>query len=68
MCSARGLPCTRIGVTDGTSLDVQDLFDLPLEELSTAYESTLPALFGALAGGGLPTVPSQDQPAPLSLG
>ena len=50
MCSARGLPCTRIGVTDGTSLDVQDVLDVPLDRLREAYERTLPALFGPLAG------------------
>ena len=50
MCSARGLPCTRIGVTDGDALDVQDVLRVGLEELRTAYEATLPALFGPLAG------------------
>jgi phosphoribosylformylglycinamidine synthase subunit PurL len=50
MCSARGLPCTRIGVTDGETLDVQDLFEVPLAELRRAHEATLPALFGPLAG------------------
>ncbi|MCA1711085.1 MAG: phosphoribosylformylglycinamidine synthase subunit PurL [Actinobacteria bacterium] len=61
MCSARGLPCTRIGVTDGTSLDVQDLFDVPLSELRVAYEGTLPRLFGPLAGG------TADDPAGPAL-
>ncbi len=46
MCSARGLPCTRIGVTDGTDLDIQDVVTVPLATLSEAYERTLPALFG----------------------
>ena len=50
MCSARGLPCTRVGVTDGTSLDVQDVLDVPLDRLREAHERTLPALFGPLAG------------------
>ena len=54
MCSARGLPCTRVGVTDGTGeqarLDVQDVLDLPLARLREAHEATLPALFGPLAG------------------
>jgi phosphoribosylformylglycinamidine synthase len=50
MCSARGLPCTRIGVTDGTSLDVQDVVTIDLAELREAYEGTLPRLFGPLAG------------------
>ncbi len=50
MCSARGLPCTRIGVTDGDSLDVQDVVTVGLDALRTAYEGTLPRLFGPLAG------------------
>ncbi len=50
MCDARGLPCTRIGVTDGTSLDVQDVLSLPLSRIAEAYEGTLPSLFGPLAG------------------
>jgi phosphoribosylformylglycinamidine synthase len=40
------LPVTRIGVTDGTALQVQDVLDAPLAELRIAYEATLPALFG----------------------
>ncbi len=51
MCSARGLPVVRIGVVDGTSLDVQDVVTVELDELREAYEATLPALFGPLAGG-----------------
>ncbi len=47
MCDARGLPCVRIGVTDGDALDVQDVLTVPLDELREAYEATLPALFGA---------------------
>jgi phosphoribosylformylglycinamidine synthase II len=50
MCAARGLPATRIGVTDGTRLEVQDVLTVDLDELRTAYEATLPALFGPLAG------------------
>ncbi len=46
MCDARGLPCTRIGVTDGTALEVQDVLTVPLDELREAYEGTLPRLFG----------------------
>ena len=61
MCSARGLPCTRIGVTDGSGLDIQDLFDLPLDRLREAYEATLPALFGPLAGS------TADAPAGAAL-
>jgi phosphoribosylformylglycinamidine synthase len=61
MCDARGLPCTRIGVTDGRSLEVQDLFTVPLAELREAFESTLPRLFGPLAGA------TADAPAAPAL-
>jgi phosphoribosylformylglycinamidine synthase II len=67
MCAARGLPCIRIGVTDGDSLDVQDLFDVPLAELSEAYERTLPALFGPLAGATSPAHPVATAPATGSV-
>jgi phosphoribosylformylglycinamidine synthase len=50
MCDARGLPCTRIGVTDGAHLEVQDVLTVSLDDLRLAHESTLPALFGPLAG------------------
>jgi phosphoribosylformylglycinamidine synthase II len=65
MCAARGLPCTRIGVTDGqgdgATLEVQDLFTVPLAELREAYESTLPRMFGPLAGA------TADAPAAPAL-
>ena len=43
MCSARGLPATRIGVIDVLSadLEVQDQFSVPLRELRVAWSSTL---------------------------
>ncbi|MFF3289009.1 phosphoribosylformylglycinamidine synthase subunit PurL [Streptomyces sp. NPDC003023] len=44
MCGARGLPATRIGVVDGDSLEVQGEFDIPLSELRTAHEETIPGL------------------------
>jgi len=50
MCGARGLPVTRIGVVDGDESDatavveVQGEFTLPLAELRTAHEGTIPAL------------------------
>ncbi|MET8654960.1 AIR synthase-related protein, partial [Nocardia aurea] len=49
MCDARGLPWARIGVVDqgSDSVEVQGQFSVPLTELRTAYEGTLPALFGA---------------------
>ncbi|MBA0053585.1 phosphoribosylformylglycinamidine synthase subunit PurL [Streptomyces sp. AJS327] len=46
MCAARGLPAARIGVVDGQELDFQGQFSLPLDELRSAVEGTLPALFG----------------------
>jgi phosphoribosylformylglycinamidine synthase II len=50
LCSARDLPVTRLGVTGGDVLEVQDVLAVGLDELRTAHESTLPALFGPLAG------------------
>ncbi|HUR14599.1 MAG TPA: phosphoribosylformylglycinamidine synthase subunit PurL [Mycobacteriales bacterium] len=60
MCDARGLPCTRLGVTDGEALEVQDVLTVGLEELRVAHESTLPGLFGPLAGASaaLPAGPA----------
>jgi phosphoribosylformylglycinamidine synthase len=47
MCSARGFPHTRIGVTDGSgedaALDVQGQFTLPLSDLRAAWSVTLAA-------------------------
>ena len=72
MCSARGLPCLRIGVTDGDALDVQDVLRISLDQLRAAHEATLPALFGPLAGATredpagparvLRSTPGQSQP------
>lgn len=44
MCGARGLPVARIGVVDGDELEVQGQFSIPLSELRTAHEGTIPAL------------------------
>ncbi|WP_274914888.1 phosphoribosylformylglycinamidine synthase subunit PurL [Streptomyces sp. WZ-12] len=44
MCGARGLPATRIGVVDGEELAVQGQFTIPLSELRTAHEATLPGI------------------------
>ncbi len=60
MCSARSLPCTRIGVTDGDVLEVQDVLEVPLATLRAAHEATLPALFGPLAGA------TPDRPAEVA--
>jgi phosphoribosylformylglycinamidine synthase len=46
MCGARGLPAARIGVVDGSSLDIQGEFSLPLDELRTIHESAIPSLIG----------------------
>jgi phosphoribosylformylglycinamidine synthase len=50
MCTARGFPHLRIGVTDGegpdAQLDVQGLFAVPLSELREAWSGTLPAALG----------------------
>ncbi|HEY8372105.1 MAG TPA: phosphoribosylformylglycinamidine synthase subunit PurL [Pseudonocardiaceae bacterium] len=47
MCTARGLPWTRIGVVDPESqaLEIQDVATIGLDELREAWEGTLPALF-----------------------
>lgn len=44
MCGARGLPLTRIGVVDGTDIEVQGQFTVPLAELRRVHEATIPAL------------------------
>jgi phosphoribosylformylglycinamidine synthase len=48
MCEARGLPITRIGVSDNgsDSVEVQGLFGVTLEELRSTSEGVLPRLFG----------------------
>jgi len=47
MCTARGFPHARIGVTDGRGpdalLDVQGQFSVPLSEVRAAWSATLPA-------------------------
>ncbi|MGA5816976.1 phosphoribosylformylglycinamidine synthase subunit PurL [Kitasatospora sp. NPDC094028] len=44
MCTARGLPATRIGVVDGESLDVQGQFSVSLAELKDAHTGVIEAL------------------------
>ena len=48
MCEARGLPATRIGVSDdgADSVEVQGQFTVSLEELRSTSEGVLPRLFG----------------------
>lgn len=47
MCSARGVPATRIGVVDSEigGLEVQGQFTVPIDELRTTSEGTFPGLF-----------------------
>jgi phosphoribosylformylglycinamidine synthase len=60
LCAAQGLPCTRLGTTGGDALEVQDVLTVGLDALRVAHESTLPALFGPLAGASaaLPAGPA----------
>ncbi|MQS13254.1 phosphoribosylformylglycinamidine synthase subunit PurL [Streptomyces kaniharaensis] len=46
MCTARGLPATRIGVVDGDSIDVQGQFSVTLAELKDAHTGVIEALLG----------------------
>jgi len=51
MCTMRQQPWARVGVVDvdnpeGRFLDIQDVATLPLSELRTAWEGTLPGIFG----------------------
>ncbi|HKA69631.1 MAG TPA: phosphoribosylformylglycinamidine synthase subunit PurL [Actinomycetes bacterium] len=46
MCRARGFPITRLGVVAGDAIDVQGQFSIPLAELRSVHEATLPARFG----------------------
>ncbi len=47
LCEARGVPVVRIGVTDleSPSLEIQNVADIDLLELKSAYVKTLPELF-----------------------
>ncbi|MPY77933.1 MAG: phosphoribosylformylglycinamidine synthase subunit PurL [Actinophytocola sp.] len=47
LCSARGMPWRKTGVVvpESDALEIQDVATLPLDELRTAWEGTLPALF-----------------------
>jgi phosphoribosylformylglycinamidine synthase len=44
--AAAGVPARAIGTTGGAALAIDGIPELPLEELRTAWEGTLPALFG----------------------
>jgi phosphoribosylformylglycinamidine synthase len=55
LCEGRGYPVLRIGVTDaggpeGATLEVQDSFSIPLEELRGAFRSPLRDALGRVVG------------------
>ncbi|MDT7547206.1 MAG: phosphoribosylformylglycinamidine synthase subunit PurL [Actinomycetota bacterium] len=61
LCAARDLPVTRLGETGGDAVDIDGVLAAALTELRAAYEGTLPALFGPLAGA------TRDAPAAPAL-
>jgi len=52
LCDGRGVPVTRIGVTDLTSqqLDIADYFSFSVSELAQLQRDTLPAVLGSVVG------------------
>ncbi len=46
LAGQRGVPYTAIGIVAGTALVFDDLFEVGLDELRTAFTRTMPALFG----------------------
>ena len=46
LCVEHEVPCYGLGVTGGSSLVVEGVLEVPLEELRATHEATLPALFG----------------------
>jgi phosphoribosylformylglycinamidine synthase II len=50
LCAAHDVPCVPLGSTGGEALVVEDVLSVELTELRIAHESTLPRLFGPLAG------------------
>lgn len=62
-----GVPSAKIGVTtDAAVLEVTGQFSIPLDELRTAWSSTLPKLFGGPSFAGLPTEDPVVEPAPAT--
>jgi phosphoribosylformylglycinamidine synthase len=49
LCAQHGVPAQEIGVVEGDALSVRDVLEIPLSELRTAAEGTLPAIFGPAA-------------------
>ncbi|MES2169667.1 MAG: phosphoribosylformylglycinamidine synthase subunit PurL [Actinomycetota bacterium] len=50
LCEGRGIPALRIGVTDGTDLEIQDRFSFTLDELRAIHRGTLAEYFGPVIG------------------
>ena len=51
LCEGRGYPVLRVGVTDTEgALEVQGLFDIPLDELRSTSRGTLAEHFGPVVG------------------
>jgi phosphoribosylformylglycinamidine synthase len=46
LCLANEVPAAEIGLTGGPELEIAGCFSVPVAELSSAYRSTLPAIFG----------------------
>ncbi|MBA2768081.1 MAG: phosphoribosylformylglycinamidine synthase subunit PurL [Sporichthyaceae bacterium] len=46
LASSYAVPLTTLGTTGGSTLAVDGLFEIPLDELRSAWQGTLPALFG----------------------
>jgi phosphoribosylformylglycinamidine synthase subunit PurL len=46
LCRDYGVPGAELGAVGGESLDVAECFTVPLAELASVHEHTLPALFG----------------------
>ena len=50
LCEGRGYPVARIGVTDGTALEIQDVFTVEGDDLRHAHTRTMQEYFGAVVG------------------
>ncbi|WP_103963777.1 phosphoribosylformylglycinamidine synthase subunit PurL [Nonomuraea solani] len=46
LCGRHEVPCYGLGTTGGASLVVEDVFEVPVEELRETHSAALPALFG----------------------
>jgi phosphoribosylformylglycinamidine synthase len=46
LARAHGVPAAAIGAVTGESLRVTGQFDIPLDELASVWQGTLPRLFG----------------------